>query len=367
MARNKKTATGLRMLFWRSQIMRRRASSGPARPAAPPAHAVPERVRPAAGAGRLCFALLGSLLSLPAYAQVSQAVTDQWFTGPLVAPSPALPQAGLWDIEPYAITTLSTGSYDAGGHQHGASNEPRTETLLSLFEYGLTNRLSIQAVPAFDYSWNGVTTTRGVAAGDLPVDLKYRALDQDPATGAPSVTLGLGVSFPTGPYDKLGSALDGTGTGAFYLRQQIILQSIFDTPGNHPLRVRLWGEFEEPLNNPTLRDMSVYGTDKGFHGVARPGFQATAGLSPEYGLTQRGVLAADIVYGYADCARVTGSYAGTGYVDTTHGSSGNWSFAPAVEYNWSPRYGIIAGVQFTFAGHNSGSYVAPQIAFNMVF
>ncbi len=27
--------------------------------------------------------------------------------------------------------------------------------------------------------------------------------------------------------------------------------------GNHPLRIRLWGELQEPLNDPTVRDLGV--------------------------------------------------------------------------------------------------------------
>jgi hypothetical protein len=38
-----------------------------------------------------------------------------------------------------------------------------------------------------------------------------------------------------------------------------------------------------------------------------------------------------------------------------------------VEYNWSDNVGVIAGVEFSAAGRNTSSYVAPQIALAMAF
>ena len=294
-------------------------------------------------------------------------MNNQWFTGSLVSPSPALPVAGLVAIEPYDIVTFGTGSYDASGHHHAGSDNPRTETGLSLFEYSITKRLSIETIPQGNYGWDSTNTTRGEVTSDLPVDLKYRVLDQNTVTGAPSVTFDLGMQFPTGSYDRLGSGLEGTGGGSYNLRQGITLQSLFDTWGNHPLRIRVWEQFQLPLTHPSVKDVSVYGTGAGFDGTAHPGDQWTAGISPEYALSQRWLLATDIVYSYAGGARVRGESPGGVNVNFSSGSSKNWSFAPAVEYNWSWQYGVIAGVQYTLGGHNSSSYVAPQIALNMVF
>ncbi len=315
--------------------------------------------------------LIASLLilgatSAQAQIQTSQVLDDQWFTGPLVAPSPALPKAGLFVLEPYVITTLNTGGFMANGHHVGGSNQPRTTSIIPFAEYGITDRLTIAMAPAVSYGWNGTTTTRGAVASDLPIDLKYRFLDQEVNTLHPSVTVSLGISFPTGSFDKLGSGLEGGGSGAYYARQGAVLQWYTNTYGNHPLRVRLWGSLAEPLNNPTVRDVSVYNTSPGFRGTAKPGLNAAIGISPEYALSQRWTLAADLFRSYAGGAGVSGTNSGTLF-STNFGSSASWVIAPAIEYNWSPRYGVIAGVQVNFAGHNTSSYVAPQIAFNIVF
>jgi len=48
-------------------------------------------------------------------------------------------------------------------------------------------------------------------------------------------------------------------------------------------------------------------------------------------------------------------------------ASRNLTFAPAVEYHFSPSLGLIAGVEFTVAGRNTGRIISPQVALGMFF
>ena len=49
-------------------------------------------------------------------------VQGQWFTGSLEAPSPALPNAGILAIEPYAIYTGDTGAFNSGWGHYSVPN-----------------------------------------------------------------------------------------------------------------------------------------------------------------------------------------------------------------------------------------------------
>jgi len=60
--------------------------------------------------------------------------------------------------------------------------------------------------------------------------------------------------------------------------------------------------------------------------------------------------------------KVRGRDAGGALVRETSPKSWNVGFAPAVEYNWSDRAGIIAGVWIIPKGHNTASTVIPAIA-----
>jgi hypothetical protein len=297
--------------------------------------------------------------------QPDSAAKSQWFTGSLIAPSPALSKAGAFEIEPYLVYTGNTGSYAANWSHHSVAHnlsEVQSETLV---EYGITDRLSIQAVPSFGALWTGQNSSFG--SGDLPVELKYRFNDQNLATGAPSVTVFLGMSFPLGKYDGLTVPSVGQGSGAFTVKQGILLQSLFDTWGDHPLRLRLYADAFEPIADASVRDISVYGTAQGFHGHAAPGFAADTGLGVEYGLSQRWVLALDLVQNYANTTLVSGAI-GSAAVATSKNPGGiAFSVAPAIEYNFSGSVGLIVGVQFSVAGRNAGSYVAPQIALSASF
>lgn len=297
--------------------------------------------------------------------QPESAAQSQWFTGSLEAPSPALSKAGAFLIEPYVVYTGNTGSYAANWSHHSVAHDLSEAQSETLVEYGITDRLSVQAVPSFGALWTGQNSSFG--SGDLPVELKYRFNDQNVATGAPSVTVFLGMSFPLGKYDGLTVPSVGQGSGAFAVKQGILLQSLFDTWGDHPLRLRLYADAFEPIADASVRDISVYGTAQGFHCHAAPGFAADTGLGVEYGLSQRWVLTLDLVQNYADTTLVSGAIGSAAVTTSKNPADIAFSVAPAVEYNFSGSVGLIVGVQFSVAGRNTGSYVAPQIALSASF
>jgi hypothetical protein len=56
-------------------------------------------------------------------------------------------------------------------------------------------------------------------------------------------------------------------------------------------------------------------------------------------------------------------------VDLDAHSAAGWKFgaAPAIEYNWTSRVGLIVGARWFAAGRNAGASVTPVAALNMVF
>ena len=291
------------------------------------------------------------------------AVQAQWFTGSLEAPSPALPKAGTLAIEPYVIYQANTGQYGNNGSHRSAANNVRQMESTTLLKYGITDRLSIAALPSFVHAWNGQAHFTGI--GDLPAELEYRLNDENNETGFPSVTASMGISFPTGNYDRLHAPLDGLGSGAWTLKEGLLLQSLFDTAGDHPLRLRLYGAAFEPMANVAVNDKSVYGTEQGFVGHAAPGLAANFGLGAGYALDRRWVLAFDVVQNFAHGSRLMGIDAAGNFMNAKAAGDSRTAVAPAIEYNLSGHLGIIAGVEFSVAGRNISSYIAPQIALSV--
>ncbi|MGB7496511.1 MAG: hypothetical protein WBR26_03835 [Candidatus Acidiferrum sp.] len=54
-------------------------------------------------------------------------------------------------------------------------------------------------------------------------------------------------------------------------------------------------------------------------------------------------------------------------MNTKGAGSAQTLLAPAIEYNFSAHVGIIAGAEFSVAGRNTSSYIAPQIALSISF
>jgi len=293
------------------------------------------------------------------------AVQSQWFTGSLEAPSPALSKAGLFAVEPYLIYSENTGAFDNNGDHYQVPHNLRQLQSETSVKYAITDRLTVQALPSFAYAWAGQSPGTGV--GDLPIELEYRFNNEDDKSGWPSVTAALGVRLPTGVYDQLDKSADGLGAGAYTLKEGILFQSLFDTWGGHPVRLRVYGAAFEALGKVTVKDISVYGTEFGFRGRAKPGVSGEVGFGGGYALDQRWVLAIDLLENVSNATRVTGDYGGSFPVRQSGKYSSSFLIAPAVEYNWSNQIGLIAGVAFTVAGHNSASSFAPQIAVSTSF
>lgn len=307
-------------------------------------------------------------LAGPATAQViagDAAVQAQWFTGTLEAPSPALPAAGILAVEPYAIYTSFSGAYDNSGARHSVPNGTDMFTSVTAIKYGITDRLSVQALPSFSHMLNNHDSYTGL--GDLPVEAEYRFNDENNQTGFPSVTASLGINLPTGDFDRLRSSSDGFGGGTYTLKEGILFQSLFDTAGGHPMRFRFYASAYEPISNVSIHDVSVYGTGQGFNGQVLPGLSSVLGIGGGYAFTQRWVVALDLVQNFANGLHLQGNSASGGPTNTHGTSSAALAMAPAVEYNWSDNTGIIAGVEFSVAGRNTPAYVAPQIALSTSF
>jgi len=309
--------------------------------------------------------LLGLCL-LPGGAALAQEASEesllkaQWWTGPLVAPSPAPFAEGVLGVEPYFLDKRGDGAFDNNGTLH--SSPPGGDQLRSFvsLQYGVTGDLGVQLVPAIVHSLNGSAAT-GLA--DLPVRVKYRIFRGHAGFWHPQLNLVAGLTLPIGRYDNLRKPSDGFGAGALMAMQQAMLQSVFAT-GGHANRMRLWATASEPLDKVRLHGVSTYGTPAGFDGTAVLGNSAEIGIADEFAIDQRWVLALDVVqdFGKGTHLRPQG-YGGAMLNVATSG----FSVAPAVEYNLSQDIGVIAGAQISTTGRNSSATIIPQVAVNMFF
>jgi hypothetical protein len=173
-------------------------------------------------------------------------------------------------------------------------------------------------------------------------------------------------TLPTGKYDRLGTRLsDGLGAGAYTTSLAVHSQYYFWMPNGRILRTRLNVAYAMS-DSVDVADASVYGTSTGFRGHANPGDTFSLYSAWEYSVTRNWVLALDVFYQHDQSTRIRGEQAGAPFAAES-GSAWRLGLAPALEYNFTSRVGVIFGARWFAAGRNTSASVTPVAAINMVY
>jgi hypothetical protein len=280
-----------------------------------------------------------------------------WLTGPLIAPPGTVIAKGTIEIEAFLFVTTNTGVYDDKWHAHSTPNfvstNPQIFTLV-----GLTEWMDIHFIPQVVYNW-----TKGASSvhfGDLPIGLDFQAYPANADGYFPGVKISLVETFPTGKFQKLNPHKKGTevsGTGSFASSLGVVFYKVYHLWDRHFLSTTL--NFAYTVFAPVrVKGLNVYGGGPHTHGTVHPGNVFQAIWSFEFTLDQNWVFAIDNVYLHGNKNRFSG-HKGTvdGETATVGGpSSEQISFAPAIEYNFSSNFGIIAGAWVTAWGRNSTQF-----------
>ena len=280
-----------------------------------------------------------------------QSPDDAWWTGPLVTYSAhSLPQGHML-IEPYL--------YDV------SQRDSDTVHSFTYILYGLTDKLTVGVAP--DFAWTSLRNGKdssGPHLGDVTLRAQYSVVAMDTEKGVPDIALAVLQNLPTGKYDRLGRASDGFGAGGYGTTLAVYSQMLWWMPNGRLLRTRL-DVMETFTPSVPVKDASVYGTAAGFLGHAAPGNQFSVQTGFEYSLTRQWVLATDLVYFHNDPTVTVGAQ-GALPVLLNSRNSDIFGYAPAIEYNWTPNIGLIAGVRVFAPTHNARASVTPAIALNYV-
>lgn len=297
-----------------------------------------------------------------------QSLEDAWWTGPIIAAGAGTLPQGHALVEPYLFDVARYARFDGDGDRHSV---PRTHGYGSLtyMLYGLTDSLTVGLIPTFGF--NDVSEGRdssSIQFGDLTLQAQYRISQFREGSGIPTTSIVIQETLPTGKYDRLGSyPSDGFGSGAYTTTVAFYSQYYLWMPNGRIVRTRFNVAYAFS-DDVRVRDVSVYGTASGFRGIAEPGDVLTINSSWEYSITRNWVLALDFVYQHDDNTQLRGSVAGESQeIHQNFGSAWRFGIAPAIEYNWSSRVGLIIGARWFGIGRNTSATVTPAVALNMVF
>lgn len=213
--------------------------------------------------------------------------------------------------------------------------------------------------------------SNGFGATDTSVTAQYMLLAPGRDGRDPAVSVNYSHRFPTGKYDQLDeNPLNATGNGASVDTLSLLIQQYIWLANGRPLRWRAVASYSLPPARVNVNGLSAYGTPQDFRGYARLGSSLGISTSIEYSFNPQWVFALDLAFNRASASQVKGvqGLIGTSAsFESRSPSRSVYSLAPAVEYNFNDRIGIVGGVQFSFAGRNNDAFVAPQVAINMVF
>jgi len=323
--------------------------------------------RRSAGSTALVAALVGA--AVPAFASAAtpdrQGLDEAWWTGPLLASGASTLPKGRALIEPYLYDAKPYGVIDGDGRRHSA---PDTDSFGSqtYLLYGVTDTFTAGLIPRFGYRRTGAGSSSGVQLGDLTLQGQVRLTEYREGGRLPTISLVVQETLPLGRHDKLDTRPhDGFGSGAYATSVGLNSQTYFWTPNGRILRTRLNLAYARS-GHAKVRGMSVYGTPAGFSGRARPGDSFNVDVAFEYSLTRKWVAAMDIGYQRDASTRVLGTKADGADFDQRAPISQALILAPAVEYNFNPALGVIAGARIIPAGRNTTASVTPVIAVNYV-
>jgi hypothetical protein len=221
-------------------------------------------------------------------------------------------------------------------------------------------------IPTFGFNdlSNG-TDSSSVGVGDVTLQGQWRLTQFREGRRVPTSSLVLQQTLPTGKYDRLGTRLsDGLGAGAYTTSLALYSQYYFWMPNGRILRTRLNVAYAIS-DSVDVANTSVYGTSQGFRGHADPGDTLSVNSAWEYSVTHNWVLALDVFYQHDASTGVRGEQDG-GPFEVDSGSAWRLGLAPALEYNFTSRVGVILGARWFAAGRNTSASVTPVAAINIV-
>jgi len=287
-----------------------------------------------------------------------------WFTGPLIALSPEVIERGHINIEPYVFALANTGVYDS---EWKSQKHP---TLWNLFlqpqmTFGLTKFMDFYILPTIYYNLCESESSWGW--GDLNLGFDFQLyhdvyVDHD---WYPNVKFSLREVFPTGKYDRLNPKKKGTeigGEGTFDTLVELVVGKLFHFTGIYFLSSRL--VFTYTVSSPvSVHGFNFYGGGAGTKGTVYPGQTFNLDLALECALSRNWAFAIDLIGNWESHNRFKGNL-GASATPIATGSSFQFTLAPALEYNWSPNWGVIFGSWFTAAGRNAPQFFSGVIAVN---
>lgn len=289
---------------------------------------------------------------------------DPWFTGPIFAEQGRIVSKGHVVIQPYFFDIHSLGFFDSHGKVVKVPEFHTQNPVIALY-FSMTDRIDGQILGS--YNINSTLGRLFGHAGDTNLGLGLQVYQQKKQQLIPDIRLVLQEIFPTGLYDHFDPMTNGaelTGLGSFQTILGLRLQSLYEFKNHHYLRSRL--NFNYYLTSPVkVTGFNAYGGGLNTKGTIHPSDHYLVDLSFEYTLTQNWVSVMEFLYLNGQKTSFQGRVGTTLNGDPATlltGRSNQFSIAPAIEYNFTPNIGVIAGMWLTLSGKQTPDVISAVVS-----
>lgn len=313
---------------------------------------------------RQVLAVLFSFCTLFSYTE--SAFADPWFTGPILAPAGRTMPNGHTNLEIYGFYSLNTGFYN--NHWKKVHDLTSNSSVLNpIFTHGIADKIDVQF--SLPYVYNGFQGLHKAEMGDTAVALGYQLLEQKKSKWRPNLRFTVQEIIPSGSFTQLDPANNGTdasGLGSYQTAFTLNFQHLAQISEVNYFRTRLSLNYVY-ARTAHINGLSSYGGTEMTFGDIKPGNMVSADLAAELTLTQNWVAVMETYLARRQATHFRG-FIGVDS-DGFPGSIGHdtvdlISLAPAIEYNFTPTIGLIAGPWFSVAGRNSAHFITYVLALN---
>lgn len=307
------------------------------------------------------------------YIQGLYQVYNPFYAGPLLAPSASTVPKGKVNLQPYFYWTRTYGTYNHSWHKVRTRSALQF-TFQSIQQVGITDFMDFTTVVQANY--NRKQNQHYFSYGDTGAKFGFQLLREIMEKPVPNCKFTVGMIFPTGRYQHLGSnhlGLDSNGAGTYSTQFSLNFQKDFnhflifkkdlDPKHFHPVSLR-WS-FTYLISPKTkVSGINTYGGGPGTKGTVKPGNNFNSIFAWEYSFNQHWVFATDWLYTITPRSKFFGNSAGA---QVGVPSNQNFSVAPAIEYNLNGNFGVLAGAWFSLTGRNSSAFVTGIFTFSWLF
>ena len=294
---------------------------------------------------------------------------EPWFAGPSLSPTAVNMEIGHPAIQPTLTVFNAYGRYNNRWKRKNQKNVWTVNTSVD-FQFATSKNTGFEFLGSFSSNYrDGKSSTH---LTDTIILFGYQLAHDQKGSWVPDSRLAFQTTFPTGKYKRLDrkkQGIDSTGDGAYFFGPNLSFQKLFYLPKS--FFVLHWSLGYSIPTRAHIKGFSSYLGGKDTSGSLRPGNSFAAFLSGEYSLTQRWVLAFDTIFLHQGKSR---SFRGTRGLNRKGRPAKvglptfvQMSFAPEIEYNFSPRLALVAGGWVTLFGRNAEAFVSAFIDIAYVF